>query len=608
VTELPNELTRDIDTADALGIVRRLCESDAQLFAGWGGHPSVNDVAILTKLCSLSQKAATLLRENRDQHKNNMVVLGGCGTSGRMAWLCSRAYNRILTVSGHTPCFHYLIAGGDQSLIISNELPEDDPPQGAEDLKRMTEGADHVIFVGITCGLSAPYVAGQIDYAMRQPNMTSILVGFNPVTLSRDAPIEKWSKTCRQVFRELEALSSTSDTALVINPIVGPESITGSTRMKGGSMTVILLDTVFLSALQTLIGEPLTSSMAVTATHQEFGGVGFNHYLSPSLSLVSRLLDCYSQTWQAVYRHSRALAGLTRLAGSCLCQPSGRLVYLGADTLGAVGLVDASEMVDTYGASLEEVRGFVVGGWEACRNSEGDLTGRGKLFRVSLSHFVSDVLPSLTSRDCVICVHGGDDITGPPILQTTMDRVLASPAKCGLLVVAEDPQSTQSYHHLLDSRYETTALIRLPHYHVYRESVFAGFGLKLVLNAVSTGANIMKGRVHGNMMINLTLANDKLFYRAIAIVRELSGATRDAATACLLQAIHREDDISKYQHLPVSSHISVAVSQNMVVPLALLLARGRSSSVMEAEHLLQCSSSLCQLVSPDIGHTHSPNQ
>ena len=42
------------------------------------------------------------------------------------------------------------------------------------------------------------------------------------------------------------------------------------------------------------------------------------------------------------------------------------------------------------------------------------------------------------------------------------------------------------------------------------ESVFAGFGLKLVLNAVSTGANIMKGRVHGNTMINLTLSNDKV--------------------------------------------------------------------------------------------------
>ena len=44
--------------------------------------------------------------------------------------MCSRAYNRLLHHLGREPCFRYLIAGGDQSLIISNELPEDDPPQG----------------------------------------------------------------------------------------------------------------------------------------------------------------------------------------------------------------------------------------------------------------------------------------------------------------------------------------------------------------------------------------------------------------------------------------------------------------------------------------------
>ena len=34
-------------------------------------------------------------------------------------------------------------------------------------------------------------------------------------------------------------------------------------------------------------------------------------------------------------------------------------------------LIDSSEMVDTYGAAPDEVRGFVVGGWEACCNQEG---------------------------------------------------------------------------------------------------------------------------------------------------------------------------------------------------------------------------------------------
>lgn len=39
---------------------------------------------------------------------------------------------------------------------------------GAADLVEASEGADHVMLVGVTCGLSAPYVAGQIDHAMKQ--------------------------------------------------------------------------------------------------------------------------------------------------------------------------------------------------------------------------------------------------------------------------------------------------------------------------------------------------------------------------------------------------------------------------------------------------------
>lgn len=48
--------------------------------------------------------------------------------------------------------------------------------------------------------------------------------------------------------------------------------------------------------------------------------------------------------------------------------------------------------------------------------------------------------------------------------------------------------------------------------HKFSEPLFAGFALKLVLNAISTGANILKGKVFKNAMINLTVANDKVSY------------------------------------------------------------------------------------------------
>ena len=36
-------------------------------------------------------------------------------------------------------------------------------------------------------------------YGLMQPNITTVLMGFNPVSLARNTPIEKWHKTCREV-------------------------------------------------------------------------------------------------------------------------------------------------------------------------------------------------------------------------------------------------------------------------------------------------------------------------------------------------------------------------------------------------------------------------
>ena len=125
----------------------------------------------------------------------------------------------------------------------------------------------------------------------------------------------------------------------------------GSSRMKGGSMTAVLLDTIFLSALQTLLELSVTSA-AITSrpsntrteerAREKSQELVFQHSLPPSLSPVTDLLDCYAATYRAVYRHAVGVASLMSLAASCLCQPSGRLVYLGADTLGALGSVSLS--------------------------------------------------------------------------------------------------------------------------------------------------------------------------------------------------------------------------------------------------------------------------
>ena len=79
---------------------------------------------------------ADLARELVSSHLqlgiSNRIVISGCGTSGRIAWLCARYLSHVISMAGGCPgAAMYLIAGGDQSLVVSNELPEDDPAQGA---------------------------------------------------------------------------------------------------------------------------------------------------------------------------------------------------------------------------------------------------------------------------------------------------------------------------------------------------------------------------------------------------------------------------------------------------------------------------------------------
>lgn len=70
------------------------------------------------------------------------------------------------------------MAGNDLALIKSQEAAEDDVVRSIEDLKRKSEGYERVVFIGITCGLSAPYVGSQIEYILNTPAEVRSFVRF----------------------------------------------------------------------------------------------------------------------------------------------------------------------------------------------------------------------------------------------------------------------------------------------------------------------------------------------------------------------------------------------------------------------------------------------
>jgi N-acetylmuramic acid 6-phosphate etherase len=153
--------------------------------------------------------------------KGGRLFYTGAGTSGRLGVLdaseCPPTYNvdPSLVVG--------LIAGGDYALRHSIEGAEDDPRQGVEDLKEHSLGPGDTL-VGIAASGRTPYVVGGMVYANR---LGALTVGLSCVPGS---DVERRAR-------------------IAITPAVGPEVITGSTRMRAGTATKLVLNMLSTGAM-----------------------------------------------------------------------------------------------------------------------------------------------------------------------------------------------------------------------------------------------------------------------------------------------------------------------------------------------------------------------
>ena len=145
----------------------------------------------------------------------------GAGTSGRLG---------VLDASECPPTFNVdpglvvgLIAGGDFALRHSIEGAEDDAQQGVEDLKEQGLRAADAL-VGIAASGRTPYVIGGLVYAN---HLGALTVGLSCVPGS-------------EVERRAQ---------IGITPAVGPEVITGSTRMRAGTATKLVLNMLSTGAM-----------------------------------------------------------------------------------------------------------------------------------------------------------------------------------------------------------------------------------------------------------------------------------------------------------------------------------------------------------------------
>ncbi|KAL6059148.1 Glucokinase regulator [Balamuthia mandrillaris] len=579
ITELANELTDEVDVLSGSEFLRVLRGCDAQMFSGYRHFPSIHDHG--DTLERLSRATASLLRAALVGHKRLAIVMSGSGTSGRIAFLCARAFNRLWcsAAAGDGSVFHYLISGGEKALFSSQEKAEDDPLAGRRDLEELTREKELVLFVGVTCGLSAAYVAGQLDYAMHDPRFTTVLLGFNPTDRARRTPIEGWDKTFFDVASELAALArhrQEEQRHFVLNPIVGPEAITGSSRMKGGSATKLMLETVFATAISSCSKERFKEELNVRKVLSLYEDT-YRQTYAQLLSSASPASSASSSTWNELV--SSATHSL---------KEGGRVHYIDASSsssssFGLMAMVDASEVVPTYGARPTDFVCFLKEGWNGISNkkerrgAEEQEAMKNLPVPRSLEEFRREVMPHLTPYDTVVILRlilENEEVGTKDEEMNQFQEELQAKTPEGVFFIRvlpsqkEDDEENKQERGLIEIRLGRMELLPgLP--------VFAELAIKWTLNALSTSAFIGFGKVYRNCMIDMGVTNNKLFYRSINILHALSHRPIERCTKALLRSIYQQNDDKEVESTllsaPISQHITQATGRSKVIPCALLL-------------------------------------
>jgi N-acetylmuramic acid 6-phosphate etherase len=200
VTEESNPKTRDIDRRSTIEILRLINDEDKTVAE-----------AVSRVLDSIG--AGVDLIVERLKSGGGLIYIGA-GTSGRLGVLDAAECRPTFGVSEEL--VRGVIAGGYDALHRSVEAAEDDPKQGTRDLQSFGISPRDAV-VGISASGNTPYTLGALEFA-KQIGAATVAVSCNPDSrIARAADVG-------------------------ISPVVGPEVIAGSSRMKAGTAQKLILN------------------------------------------------------------------------------------------------------------------------------------------------------------------------------------------------------------------------------------------------------------------------------------------------------------------------------------------------------------------------------
>jgi N-acetylmuramic acid 6-phosphate etherase len=209
-TEQQNLVSAELDSQSALEIARII------------NHEDKSVAGAVEK--ALPQIALAIDAIANAISRGGKLIYVGAGTSGRVAALDASECPPTFNIDPKT--IQYVMAGGERALGRATEASEDSRQSGRNDLAKRKPGKKDVV-VGVAASGRTPYTVAAIEYARKKGARTVALVANPGSELGRVADIE-------------------------IVAEVGPEVLSGSTRMKAGTAQKMVLNMLTTGAMARL--------------------------------------------------------------------------------------------------------------------------------------------------------------------------------------------------------------------------------------------------------------------------------------------------------------------------------------------------------------------
>jgi len=207
LTEQRNPRTMELDRVPLAEALRIINSEDAQV------------AGVVARVLGDIERAVELIVERR--RRDGHIIFVGAGTSGRLGVI--EAAEQTPTLEAPDPAYRAIIAGGPECVFKSSEGAEDDPAGGAREVAALDVGPLDVV-VGIAASGSTPFVHGALAEAKRR-GAGRVLVVCNLNGVPTDAA------------------------DVIVAPLVGPEVLTGSTRLRAGTACKMVLNMITVGTM-----------------------------------------------------------------------------------------------------------------------------------------------------------------------------------------------------------------------------------------------------------------------------------------------------------------------------------------------------------------------